>query len=73
MKYSIILSTAREKDVLTYFPGRHHVDMTLESLEKQTFKDFEVVISDSIWSQRDLRDEVDRDRDWETRSTHPSL
>jgi len=56
---SIILCTARSKGCLGPDSDTHHIDMTLRSLEEQTFKDFEVIISDAADGVRDLTQEVE--------------
>jgi len=49
---SVILATAREEYPIIGLPNIHVFQPTLYSLEKQTFKDFEVVIVDALYPQK---------------------
>lgn len=51
-KVSLILATARDDYSLACMPDVHIFQPTLESLEKQNFRDFELVISDCCYELR---------------------
>lgn len=50
---SIIMSTARDDYPILGLPETHIFDPLVRSLNKQTFKDFELVIVDSLYDDRD--------------------
>jgi len=52
VKISIIYGTAREDYPMKDRPGVHQFTPLLESLEKQTFRDFELIISDALHEKR---------------------
>ena len=55
MKLSLIYLTARVSDSpMIGRPGVHLLSPILESLERQSFKDFELVLVDALWERRDL-------------------
>ncbi len=49
---SIILPTAREDYSIVGLPNLHMFQSTIESLKKQSFKDFELIIIDALWHLR---------------------
>lgn len=49
---SCILSTARHSFPIIGLPNVHIFEPTLRSLEKQTFKDFELIICDALYPER---------------------
>jgi len=49
---SCILSTARHNFPIIGLPSIHIFEPTLRSLEKQTFKDFELIIVDALYPER---------------------
>ena len=51
---TIVMSTARDDYPLLGLPETHLFDPLIESLNKQTFKDFELIIVDSLWEKREL-------------------
>lgn len=53
MKISIIYGTARPDYPLIDLPSVHQFTPFLESLQRQTFKDFEVIISDVLHEKRE--------------------
>lgn len=52
MKMSIIYTTAREEYPLIDLPNVSHIKIFLDCLTRQTFKDFEVIISDALYKKR---------------------
>ena len=50
---TIVMSTARDDYPLLGLPETHLFDPLIESLNKQTFKDFELIIVDSLWEKRE--------------------
>lgn len=52
MKISIIYGTARPDFPMIDLPNIHQFTPFLKSLQRQTFKDFEVIISDVLYEQR---------------------
>jgi len=56
-KISVLLCTARGSHPIIGQPDRHVLEPTLTSLEKQSFKDFELVIIDSLYPEK--RDWID--------------
>ncbi len=50
---TIVMSTARDDYPLLGLPETHLFTPLIESLNKQTFKDFELIIVDSLWEKRD--------------------
>jgi len=49
---SCLLCTARDEFPIIGLPNTHIFQPTFDSLEKQTFKNFELVIVDSLWPQK---------------------
>lgn len=52
VKISIIYITARVNYPISSLPGVHQFTLFLDSLKKQTFKNFEVIISDAWYDER---------------------
>lgn len=75
MKLSLIYLTARRSDGPMYgLPDTHLLKPTLESLECQTFKDFELILVDTLWETRDLLAEAHALGKWSfpIKITHPT-
>ncbi len=53
MDISVITPTARDDYSILGQPDLHYLDLTMKSLTKQTFKDFELVIVDALHDSRD--------------------
>lgn len=52
MKISVCMNTGRSDTPMLAYPNRHHFQFFMESLRKQTYCDFEVVIADILHGQR---------------------
>lgn len=52
MKISAVMATARDDFPIMGLPDVHIFQPTLESLENQTFKDFELIIVDALYPKR---------------------
>ncbi|MDG6925597.1 MAG: glycosyltransferase [Nitrososphaerota archaeon] len=53
MKVSVVLCTARDDHCLVDLPDVHLFTPTVVSLQKQTFRDFELIVVDALQSQRE--------------------
>lgn len=62
VKISIIYITARVDCPMTSLPGVHQFTLFLDSLKTQTFKDFEVIISDLWYNERNRQNKYDFSR-----------
>lgn len=49
---SVLMNTARSGYSMTGFRDTHHFAFTIEALKRQTFRDFEFIISDYVWENR---------------------
>ena len=56
---SCILPTARSEYSLLGLPDKHIFEPTFESLRKQIFKDFELIVCDALWPSRKGFTELD--------------
>lgn len=75
MKLSLIYLTARKSvGPMNGLPDTHLLKPTLESLERQTFKDFELILVDTLWETRDLLAEAHALGRWSftIKITHPT-
>jgi len=54
MDISIIMATARDDYPIIGLPDIHYLKPTMNSLSKQSFKDFELIIVDALHSTRDF-------------------
>jgi len=61
MDISVILPTARDDYPIIGLPNVHVFERTFHSLEAQIFKDFELIVVDSLWPSK--REWIE-DRDW---------
>lgn len=51
---SVILNTARSGYAMRGFPDIHHFRFTIDALRRQSYKDFEFIISDYIYDKRNF-------------------
>jgi len=49
---SVIINTARSGYSMLGLPGVHHFKYTIDALKRQSYKNFELIISDYIWDKR---------------------
>lgn len=74
MKFTIVIPTARDSyNSIVKLEKEHLLLRSLRSLEAQTFKDFELVVSDALYEFRDIMGEIRSLGDWsfEIKVAHP--